>query len=180
VNPANLFLRFGIALAIGFMIGLQREYAFQAAGRKLMAGERTFALMGIVGALAAMSADILNSSLAFFVVILMVGVFIAVAYFLDARQGHIRPDYRELCVDHRFVWSAVLLELPVAGCSHRHCHDRTASLKLETDRLVKALTRQDIFAALQLAIISLIILPILPNESLLPPPSTCSTRSKSG
>ena len=44
------------------------------------------------------------------------------------------------------------------------------SLKLETDRFVLALTREDIFAALQLAVISAIILPILPNESLLPPP----------
>jgi uncharacterized membrane protein (DUF4010 family) len=36
--------------------------------------------------------------------------------------------------------------------------------------LARALTREDILAALQLAVISAIILPILPNESFLPPP----------
>ncbi len=44
------------------------------------------------------------------------------------------------------------------------------SIKLETDRFARALTREDISAALQLAVISAIVLPILPNESFLPPP----------
>jgi uncharacterized membrane protein (DUF4010 family) len=44
------------------------------------------------------------------------------------------------------------------------------SLKLETDRLARALTREDVSATLQMAVISAIILPILPNESFLPPP----------
>jgi len=44
------------------------------------------------------------------------------------------------------------------------------SLKLETDRLAQALTREDVTATLQMAVISAIILPILPNESFLPPP----------
>ena len=50
---ADLFLRFGIALAMGFMIGLQREYAFREKQHDLLAGERTFALIALVGALPA-------------------------------------------------------------------------------------------------------------------------------
>jgi uncharacterized membrane protein (DUF4010 family) len=44
------------------------------------------------------------------------------------------------------------------------------SLKLETDRLVRALTRADVMAALQLAVISAVILPVLPNRVLFEPP----------
>jgi uncharacterized membrane protein (DUF4010 family) len=44
------------------------------------------------------------------------------------------------------------------------------SLKIETDRFVRALTREDISAALQLAVITAIVLPILPNEAIFPPP----------
>lgn len=170
MNSADLFLRFGIALAIGFMIGLQREYAFQAARRELVAGERTFALMGIVGALAAMSADLLGSPLAFFVIILAVSFYAALAYFLEARQGHVGLTTEiamlitilcgALCYwDHVSLAAAIGIATTVL-----------LSIKVETDRLVKALTRQDIFAALQLAVISLIILPILPNQGLLPEP----------
>jgi hypothetical protein len=43
------FLRFGAAIAIGFLIGLQREYAHGGQGRDIIAGERTFALFGLVG-----------------------------------------------------------------------------------------------------------------------------------
>jgi uncharacterized membrane protein (DUF4010 family) len=44
------------------------------------------------------------------------------------------------------------------------------SLKVETDRFVSALTREDISAALELAVISAIVLPVLPNRSLLDVP----------
>ncbi|MGD8455734.1 MAG: DUF4010 domain-containing protein [Anaerolineales bacterium] len=44
------------------------------------------------------------------------------------------------------------------------------SIKLETDRFVRALTREEVFAALQLAVISAIVLPLLPNRSFLEPP----------
>jgi uncharacterized membrane protein (DUF4010 family) len=40
------------------------------------------------------------------------------------------------------------------------------SIKLETDRFVRALTRQEVFAALQLAVITAIVLPLLPNRGI--------------
>ncbi len=167
---ADLFLRFGIALAIGFMIGLQREYAFQTAKRELVAGERTFALIAIVGAMAAMSADMLNSAFAFLAVILLVGVFTAIAYFIDAWHGQVGLTTEiailisALC-GALCYWNQLALAAAIGIAT-----TVLLSLKLETDRLVKALTREDIFAVLQLAVISVIILPILPDESLLPPP----------
>jgi len=49
MEQTALFYRFGAALAIGFLIGLQREYAYGGPGREIFAGERTLALMGLVG-----------------------------------------------------------------------------------------------------------------------------------
>jgi len=43
----DIFYRFGVALAIGFLVGLQREYAKGGAGKEVLAGERTLALMGL-------------------------------------------------------------------------------------------------------------------------------------
>lgn len=170
MTSADLFLRFGIALAIGFMIGLQREYAFQSAKRELVAGERTFALMGLAGALAAMSADLLASSMAFVIVVLLVGTFAAIAYFIDAWHGQVGLT-TEIAILITILcgalcyWNYIALAAAIGIAT-----TVLLSLKLETDRLVRALTREDIFATLQLAVISVIILPILPNESLLPPP----------
>lgn len=166
----DLFLRFGVALAIGFMIGLQREYAFRTVERELVAGERTFALMGLVGALAAMSADLTSSAIAFLGVILLVGVFTAIAYFIDAWRGQVGLTTEiailiTVLIGALCYWNYLTLAAALGIAT-----TVLLSLKIETDQLVKALTREDIFAALQLAVISVIILPILPNESLLPPP----------
>ena len=89
MENADLFLRLGIALAIGFLIGLQREYAHGGPGREIIAGERTFALFGLAGGLAAMIADQLNSPIAFVGMIFLLGAYSTVAYFIDARKGQV-------------------------------------------------------------------------------------------
>jgi uncharacterized membrane protein (DUF4010 family) len=170
IVSGDLVLRFGVALAIGFMIGLQREYAFRSVERELVAGERTFALMALVGALAAMSADVIDSPIAFLGVILMVGIFTAIAYFIDAWRGQVGLTTEiailiTVLIGALCYWNYLTLAAALGIAT-----TVLLSLKIETDQLVKALTREDIFAALQLAVISMIILPILPNESLFPPP----------
>ena len=167
---ADLFIRFGVALAIGFMIGLQREYAFRTFERELVAGERTFALMGLVGALAAMSADLTSSALAFLGVILLVGFFTAIAYFIDAWRGQVGLTTEIAIVITVLIGALCYWNYLTLAAALGIATTVLLSLKIETDQLVKALTREDIFAALQLAVITVIVLPILPNESLLPPP----------
>ena len=56
MDHASLFLRFGTAIAIGFLIGLQREFSHGRGSKVIVTGERTFALIGLLGALAAMAA----------------------------------------------------------------------------------------------------------------------------
>jgi uncharacterized membrane protein (DUF4010 family) len=167
---ADLFLRFGIALAIGFMIGLQREYAFREKQRELLAGERTFALIALVGALAAMIAEVFESSLAFLGILLLVGIFSAIAYFIDARRGHVGLTTEiailiTVLIGALCYWNYLALAAALGIIT-----TVLLSVKIETDRLVSALTREDIYAALQFAVISLVILPVLPKESNLPPP----------
>ncbi len=58
----DLILRFGAALLIGVLIGMQREYAHGLnKGKGLFAGARTFALMALFGASAGLLADLLKS-----------------------------------------------------------------------------------------------------------------------
>ena len=41
--------RLGVALAVGLLVGLQRQFAKQSDGDDLFAGARTFALIGLMG-----------------------------------------------------------------------------------------------------------------------------------
>jgi uncharacterized membrane protein (DUF4010 family) len=170
MDTIELFLRFGTAIAIGFLIGLQREYAHGGSGRELIAGERTFSLFSLAGALAAMVADELSSALAFFGIILFLGLFTTAAYFTDSRGGKVGLTTEvaiviAIAIGALCYWGYLTLAVAIGIAT-----TVLLSLKLETDRLARALTREDILAALQLAVISAIILPILPNESFLPPP----------
>jgi len=162
----DLFLRFGIALALGFLIGLQREHSHGGGHKDIFAGERTFALLGLSGCLAALASDEFGLPLIFFGVLLFVAALSAVAYFAEARQGRIGITTEV----------AVLITVLLGGLSYWGYLTLAAavgiattvilSLKIETDRLVRALTREDIFAALQFAVITAIVLPVLPNRAL--------------
>jgi uncharacterized membrane protein (DUF4010 family) len=44
------------------------------------------------------------------------------------------------------------------------------SLKVETERFVRLITREDIYATLKFAVITAIVLPVLPSQSFGPPP----------
>jgi len=170
MENTDLFLRFGVALAIGFLIGLQREYALGGPDREIIAGERTFALFGLAGALAAMAADELDSALAFIGIIFLLGAFATVAYLTDARKGQVGLTTEvaiviTISIGALAYWGYLTLALAIGIAT-----TVLLSLKLETDRFARSLTREDIYAALQLAVISVIILPILPNQSFLAPP----------
>ncbi len=169
MDQTQLFLRFGTAIAIGFMIGLQREFA-QRKKKLVTAGERTFALLALAGALGAMIADTIGSPFVFVVVVLLLGIFTAVGYFVDAWRGHAGLTTEvammvTILIGALCYWGELALAVAVGIAT-----TVLLSLKVETDRLVRALTREDIFAALQFAVITAIVLPVLPNESFLPPP----------
>ncbi len=171
MEPIDLFLRFGAALAIGFTIGLQREFSHGGAGREIVAGERTFSLIGLSGCLAAFVADEFSSPVIFFGALLLLSILIGIAYFVESSQKGQFGLTTEFAILIAFLvgtlcyWGYFTVAVAIGIVT-----TVLLSLKLETDRLVQALTREDIFAALQLAVISAIVLPVLPNASLLPPP----------
>ncbi|MBX3048061.1 MAG: MgtC/SapB family protein [Anaerolineales bacterium] len=175
MSDIELFIRFGAAMAIGFSIGLQREFSHREGGKAngvqtLPAGERTFALIGLSGALAAMASDQFRQPLIFFGLLMAVGLLLVIGYVFKARNEHFGMTTE----------AAILVTVLLGGLCYWNYVGLAVSLgvitalilsiKLETDRLVTALTREDIFAALQFAVISAIVLPLLPSGVLFPPP----------
>ena len=170
MEQADLFYRFGAALAIGFLIGLQREYAYGGPGRDLFAGVRTLALMGLVGCTAALAADELNSAWPFVGIIILMGVLIAVAYFVSAWRGQVGLTTEvaalvTVLAGALCYWGYLPLAVAIAVTT-----TVLLSLKLEMDQFVQRITREDIYATLKFAVITAIVLPVLPNQTFGPPP----------
>ncbi|NBD36153.1 MAG: MgtC/SapB family protein, partial [Chloroflexi bacterium] len=83
----DIFYRFGIALVIGFLVGLQRQHASDASDKEIFAGVRTFSLISVLGCGAAMLADVSGSAWTLPVIAAMLGVLAAVAYYINAIDG---------------------------------------------------------------------------------------------
>ncbi len=167
----DLLLRFGSALLIGVLIGLQREYAYGDPAGGLFAGARTFALMSLFGATAAFISDVMGSTLIFMGLSSVLAVMVIVAYFIGAR------DRGEVGLTTEV---AALVTILIGAICYAHSVEFATALgvlvtvllaiKWEMRNLVQVLTREDVFATLQFAVITAIILPILPNQTYGPPP----------
>jgi uncharacterized membrane protein (DUF4010 family) len=168
-----LFLRFGVALFIGVFVGLQREYAYDEKDKpdaKSFAGVRTFALLGLTGCTAAFTADLLETPWVFVGIILPIGALIAVAYYITASRGEVGMTTEvaalvTVLAGALCFWDQLALAVALGVVT-------TALLyfKIELHGFVERLTREDMLAVLKFAVITAIILPVLPNRSFGPPP----------
>lgn len=171
MDTVTLFYRFGAALAIGFLIGLQREFASEDPDQELFAGVRTFSLIAIAGCLAAFLADLVGGPWVFVGIVVPVGTLIALAHFIGAwRRGTtgLTTEFAALitlmigavCYWHELALAAALgVAVTVL-----------LSLKAQLHALADRISRQDMFATLKFAVITAIILPVLPNRSFGPAP----------
>ncbi len=170
MQQANLFYRFGAALVIGILVGLQREYSYDEPDMEIFAGARTFALLALTGCATALVAELLNSVWAFVGVIVPLGVLIGVAYFVSAWHG---------ATGFTTEVAAILTILTGALCYWQHLELAAAiavtvtvllSLKLEIKEFVEHITREDVYATLKFAVVSAIVLPVLPDQTYGPAP----------
>lgn len=167
----DLFFRFGVALGIGILVGLQREYALDDPEQEMFAGVRTFALLALAGATAGLLGDLLGSAGVLIAAILLLGALITTAYFVAAWQQ------RDIGLTTEVA--ASLTVLVGALCYYDQIALATAigvastvllALKLELRTLARRLTREDVYATLRFAVITAIILPVLPDRAIGPPP----------
>jgi uncharacterized membrane protein (DUF4010 family) len=176
IDILHAFYKFGVALVIGLLIGLQREYAYEKEDNRqdveesLFAGARTFALMALFGCTAAFIGEISGSFWAAIILMLMMGAMIMLAYVIDAGRG--QPGMT--------TEVAALMTIMIgAVCYWDHLVIATAlgvvtmtllTLKVQTQWLARNLSREDLYATLKFAIITVIVLPVLPQNGYGPTP----------
>jgi len=165
VNTTATIARFGLAFVIGILVGLQREYAHQRTERGLFAGARTLALIALAGCAAALLTDLAGTPWVFIASLLAVGGLIAISYFVSASGGDIGLTSEV---------AAVLVFLIGALCYWGSLEIAAAlgvgvavllSLKLGVQRFVGRISEQDVLATLKFAVITAIVLPLLPNRT---------------
>jgi uncharacterized membrane protein (DUF4010 family) len=156
-------LRLLIAILIGCLIGLDRERAEVRKHRELFAGIRTFALISLTGALPALMYDtwgplpLLGSLMA-------VAALTLAAYLRSSARGAIGTT-TEFAALTTWLLGAVAGngQLLLAG-SVAIAVAALLTAKFYLERLSLALNEAEIRAAIELGMVSCIVLPLLPNR----------------
>jgi uncharacterized membrane protein (DUF4010 family) len=174
VVPVDIFYRFGAALLIGLLVGLQREYAHlqqeQEKQEQSFGGTRTFALLGLLGCMAAFLSDKTGSVIVFAAIVGIVGGLIIIAYVATARKGNLGMTSEAAAVATMLTGAICFWHELAVAAALGVAITVLLALKLQTRLLVRNLTQADVYATLTFAVITLIILPVLPTSSYGPPP----------
>jgi uncharacterized membrane protein (DUF4010 family) len=164
MTQVELFYRFGVALIIGILVGLEREFAGQP-DHELFAGVRTFALLALAGCTAALVSNVLASPWPFIALILTVGLLLATAYVMVAAQGNIGLTTEISAIVTVLAGALCYWGYQALAAALAVVTTLLLSLKLEMHAFAHRMTRQDVYASLKFAVISAVILPVLPNRS---------------
>ncbi len=171
METIDLFLRFGTALLIGILIGLQREYALGEPDQEIIAGVRTFALISLFGCTAAFLADLFGSFWVFIGAVLPLGLLLATAYGLGVwKLGEIGLTTEVAALLTLLVGALCFWNQLAAAAAIGVAATVLLALKIEFQTFVRQISREDIYATLRFAVITAIILPVLPNTTFGVPP----------
>ena len=165
MSETNLFLRFGVAMFIGILIGMQREIAFDEPNRELPTGVRTFALLGLLGCAAAMIGEQLGEAWVFVGILAIPGLFLAVNYFADIEYGKTGLTTEVSAVLTMLIGALAYWNFLTLAVALGVVTTALLTLKFEMHRFAQKVTRQDVYSTLKFAVITAIVLPVLPNEA---------------
>lgn len=166
---AGLYLRLGAALLIGLLIGMERERVPEP-GRRRFAGARTFPLLALLGAVVALAADEVGAPLVFGVALLVIGALVTTAYIFEARKGHLGVTTEVAALITVLIGALCYWERAALAAALGVATTLLLSAKVETHTFATRLSSEDLIAILKFGVISVVILPVLPDQSIGPPP----------
>lgn len=168
----EIFYRFGIALAVGFLIGLEREYShdIKDVKERLSAGVRTFSLLGLLGCTAAFLADLYDSAAVYAAIFTSAAILIIVSYYITSTKRHTGMTTEVAAIVSILLGSLSYYGNILVVVAAAVAVAVVLSLKLETRSLIAHMRREDLLATLKFFVITAIILPLLPNQNYGPPP----------
>jgi uncharacterized membrane protein (DUF4010 family) len=160
-------LRFGAALGLGVLLGLERERTKTEA---TFGGVRTYGLLALAGGVAAYVDSPLDRPWLALAVFAAVAALVAVSYAVTAQRGEIGITTEisallSFLLGFLCLRGNVLLAAGVAVAS-----GAILALKEWLHGLARRIAPADVEATLKFAIVSIIILPLVPDQTYGPPP----------
>ncbi len=167
----ELFYHFGFALAIGLLIGLERQLKISIESKEShFGGIRTFPLLALTGCSAAMLGDLIHSPWGFAIPIAIAGAFLIVSYLGTVKNGDVGLTTEisalltiiigAICYYDQLILAAALGIVVLV----------LLTFKVELHDFSKMFTQEEIVSLAKFGLMTAIILPILPDYPTLPAP----------
>lgn len=161
ISIAEIFVKLGIALGLGLLVGLQRE---RTASK--VAGVRTFPLITILGALSGLLAQHFGGWIVALALISLTGV-IVIGNLAVLKEGRVDPGITtEVAMLLMFgVGAYLVVGQPEVAIAIGGGVAVLLQFKVQLHGIADKLGDNDLTAIMQFALISLVILPVLPNRT---------------
>lgn len=173
-----VFYRLAAAIGIGLIIGLQREHTYFDQSDRHPAGVRTFTLVGLAGAMAALLSDQMGG-VAPFVAGFVVMALLLFASYISFALGRRVADGLPTGKNGITTSVAVIIVYLLGGiCWYGRLLESCVivvvmlwvlSAKEQLHAFAQKLSKEDIIAIVKFAVITALVLPFLPNQSYGPP-----------
>jgi uncharacterized membrane protein (DUF4010 family) len=162
--------RFGVALLIGALVGLEREFTQQKTGEPDFAGIRTFSLIGLLGAVTALLVTEFES-LAIALVALGGLILLTVASYLGDVIRTMEEDgiTTEVSVMLAYLLGAMVVwDMAEIAIALAVITALLLSLKGSLHEAIRRMHAEDLRVTLQFGLVAAVVLPLLPDRALDP------------
>lgn len=165
MDTPHLLLSLATALAIGLLIGAERGWRGRTLNDgQLAAGIRTHGLVGLFGGLSTLLADTFGGG-AWIASLVVLGLLVLAGYVNDLHKNGDRGLTSEIALLLTFVLgSLALADYRALAASCAVLVAVLLSLKDQLHGALKRLSAVEVSGALKLLFISLVLLPVLPNQ----------------
>jgi uncharacterized membrane protein (DUF4010 family) len=167
-DPLTTALRFAVALGLGVLLGLERERQKGEGGG--FAGVRTFGLISLAGGVAAHLEQALGQPWLALALFAGIAGLVTVSYAVTASRGDLGVTTEVSALLAFLLGYLCLRGQPELAAGLAVASGGVLALKEWLHRLAGRIQGADIEATLKFAIVSIIILPLVPNENFGPPP----------
>lgn len=175
MEPYETHLALGIALAVGLLVGLEREQSKPERGGGAFGGIRTYPIFALTGAIS----TILAPAVPWLPLVALAGVFalVAISYYQDIKAENDHGVTTEIAAIATFLLGALAAArgvvepiqsrlILVAACGVALTF--LLSSKQWFHRLASKISRDDFYSTVQFLIVAVIVLPLLPDTDVGP------------
>jgi uncharacterized membrane protein (DUF4010 family) len=154
--------KLAIAIFIGIFVGLEREHS-RSENEKTFAGIRTFPLISIFGFTAALISTITTPWI-YFAIFLGYAALVITSHVFSAKEGKMGGTTEVTAFIVFILGSLVLWNFTILAAVIGVVVTLFLTLKFQLHSFVGKISKEDLYAALKLAVITVIILPLLPDQ----------------